>query len=117
MKLNKKCPSVQHLLFGDDNLFLCWANFKESLEIIKCLKIYGDALGQEINSQKSSITFGEKLESNMRHLLDLFKWISKEGGTVLDFRSDLVVLKRTIIIHHGQTNITVEYLRPAYKKL
>lgn len=66
IKINKKCPSVQHFLFADDSLFLFRANFKEAKEIMRCLKIYGDASGQEINYQKSSITFGEKMGPNMR---------------------------------------------------
>ncbi|KAL1191161.1 putative mitochondrial protein [Cardamine amara subsp. amara] len=69
LRLTKKCPSVQHLLFVDDSLFLCKTNFKDALEIMRCPKIYGDLSRQEINFQKSSITFGKKLEPHMRWLM------------------------------------------------
>ncbi|KAG7591227.1 Reverse transcriptase domain [Arabidopsis thaliana x Arabidopsis arenosa] len=80
LRLTRSCPSIQHLLFADDSLFLCQANFKEGAEILHCLKLYGDASGQEINLQKSSIIYGAKMEPIMRHLLGLFLGISKEGG-------------------------------------
>lgn len=48
LKLSKKSPSVQHLIFADDSLFLCRANFLEGQEILNCLKLYGDASGQEM---------------------------------------------------------------------
>lgn len=44
-----KYPSVQHLLFADDSLVVYRTNFTEGKEILHCLKLYGDALGQEIN--------------------------------------------------------------------
>ncbi|KAL1192902.1 putative mitochondrial protein [Cardamine amara subsp. amara] len=78
--LTKKCPSVQHLLFADDSLFLCKATFKEAIEILQCLKLYGEASGQEINFQKSSLTFREKIDPIMRRVLGLFMGITKEGG-------------------------------------
>ncbi|KAG7582623.1 Zinc knuckle CX2CX4HX4C [Arabidopsis suecica] len=80
LRLTQSCPSVQHLLFADDSLFICRATFKEGSEILQCLKLYGDASGQEINFQKSSITYGKKLDPIMKHLLGLFMGITKEGG-------------------------------------
>ncbi|KAL9293087.1 putative ribonuclease H domain, reverse transcriptase zinc-binding domain-containing protein [Arabidopsis thaliana] len=59
---------------------MCRANFKEGAEILHCLKIYGDASGQEINLQKSSIIYGKKIEPIIKHLLGLFLGIFKEGG-------------------------------------
>lgn len=57
LRLTKKFPLVQHLLFADDSMFLCKANFKEGMKILQCLNLYGDASGQEINFLKSAITF------------------------------------------------------------
>lgn len=50
------------------------------MEIMQCLKVYGDESGQEINLQKYSITFGDEIEPKMRHLLGLWMDIMKEGG-------------------------------------
>lgn len=58
IKLTSSCPSVQYLLFVDDSLFMCQTNFKKGTEILRCLKLYGDVSGQEINFQKLLITFG-----------------------------------------------------------
>ncbi|KAG7567399.1 Ribonuclease H domain [Arabidopsis thaliana x Arabidopsis arenosa] len=80
MRLTPNCPSVQHLLFADDSLFLCRATFKECSEFLNCLKLYGQASGQEINFQKSAITFGKKLDPYMRRLIGLYTGIEQEGG-------------------------------------
>lgn len=39
LRLTRSCPSIQHLLFAGDSLFLCRANFKEGAEILRCLKL------------------------------------------------------------------------------
>lgn len=75
-----QCPSIQHLLFADDSLFLCQASLREASEILSCLQLYGNASGQEINFQKSSITFGRKMDPYMKRLLSLFTGIEQEGG-------------------------------------
>ncbi|KAG7543484.1 Reverse transcriptase domain [Arabidopsis thaliana x Arabidopsis arenosa] len=79
--LTDSCPSIQHLLFADESLFVCVATFKECTEFLNCLRIYGRASGQEINFQKSAITFGKKLDPYMKRLIGLFTGIEQEGGT------------------------------------
>ncbi|KAL1218052.1 putative mitochondrial protein [Cardamine amara subsp. amara] len=49
IKLTRDSPSIQQLLFADDSLFMCRASFKEGAELLRCLKLYGDASGQEVN--------------------------------------------------------------------
>ncbi|KAL0728180.1 hypothetical protein Bca4012_024273 [Brassica carinata] len=80
MKLTKKCPSVQHLLFADDSLFLCKANLPEVGEFLRCLKLYGDSSGQVINFQKSAITFGAEVDPVMKRLIAELSGIKNEGG-------------------------------------
>lgn len=42
-------------------------------------EVIWDASVQEINYQKSYITFGVKMETNLRHLICLFMGIPKEN--------------------------------------
>ncbi|KAL1225298.1 putative mitochondrial protein [Cardamine amara subsp. amara] len=80
LMLTENSQSIQHLLFVNDSLFLCRATFKEGAEILRCLKVYGEAYGLEINFQKSSITFGKKLDPIMINTLGLYMDITQEGG-------------------------------------
>ncbi|XP_018488079.1 uncharacterized protein LOC108858692 [Raphanus sativus] len=80
MKLTRNCPSIQHLLFADDSLFLCRASLRECTEFLKCLKLYEDSSGQIINFQKSAITFGAAIDPTMKRLLAEILHIDNEGG-------------------------------------
>lgn len=80
MRLTKNCPSIQHLLFADDSLFLCQATLKECTNFLHYLQLYGKASGQEINFHKSSITFGADIDPVMRRLLAERLKIENEGG-------------------------------------
>lgn len=80
MRLTKNCPSIQHLLFADDSLFLCQATLKECTNFLHYLQLYGKASGQEINFHKSSITFGADIDPVMRRLLAERLEIENEGG-------------------------------------
>ncbi|KAL1189749.1 putative mitochondrial protein [Cardamine amara subsp. amara] len=81
IKLSRDSLSIQKLLFADDSLFMCRATFREGTKLQRCLKLYGDASGQEINFQKSSITFGGKIDPIMKRVLGEFLGIEQEGGT------------------------------------
>ncbi|XP_010518579.1 PREDICTED: uncharacterized protein LOC104793852 [Camelina sativa] len=81
LRLTPFIPSIQHLLFADDSLFLCRATFQECSEFLACLQLYGRTSGQEINFQKSTITFGKKMDPYMKRIVGLFTGIEQEEGT------------------------------------
>ncbi|XP_013658904.1 uncharacterized protein LOC106363756 [Brassica napus] len=80
IKLSPACPSVHHLLFADDSLLMCKANSMEATEILECLKNDGEASGQVINLQKSSIIFGAKVPDNIKEEVKNVLGIVQEGG-------------------------------------
>ncbi|XP_033146231.1 uncharacterized protein LOC103863321 [Brassica rapa] len=80
MRLTKHCPSIQHLLFADDSLFLCKATLKECSNFLHCLDLYGKASGQEINFHKSSITFGAAIDPVMKRVISELLEIENEGS-------------------------------------
>lgn len=80
MKIAPTCPPVQHLLFGDDSFFLCRANLAECTTFLRCLKLYENSSGQDINFQKSAITFGMGIDPIMKRLLAEILGIENEGG-------------------------------------
>ena len=73
-------PAVHHLLFADDSLLLCRANEEESGELMRCLKLYGDASGQCINFQKSSIIFVSNISDEKKMAVKGVLAIDQEGG-------------------------------------
>ena len=80
MKLAPNCHAVQHLLFADDNFFLCRVVLSECTEFLWRLRLYEVSSGQMINFQKSAISFGAGIDPVMRRLLAELLNIDKEGG-------------------------------------
>lgn len=79
--LTSSCPSVQHLLFADDSLFMCKANEEECREILSCLDLYGKVSGQQINFQKLAITFGDGVDDERKILIkNILGIIHQERG-------------------------------------
>ena len=66
MRVTRACPSVSHLFFADDSLFFCKAEPRECGEVMKVVRIYGQASGQCINFDKSFLLFGKRIGANVR---------------------------------------------------
>ncbi|CAA7044723.1 unnamed protein product [Microthlaspi erraticum] len=78
LKMARACPSVSHLLFADGSLFFCKADVVQCAELLKIIKCYGMASGQQLNTAKSSIFFGSKVPQELRSALKNTLGISKE---------------------------------------
>lgn len=59
-------PTITHLLFADDSLLFCKANIHECDQLLDILKKYKEALGQEVNFNKSAITFSKGICPNLK---------------------------------------------------
>ncbi|KAL9812071.1 putative RNA-directed DNA polymerase [Arabidopsis thaliana] len=74
-------PSISHLLFADDSLFFLKAGRKNSLNLLNIFKEYGEASGQIINFDKSSITFGSRVYQETRdHAMQTLQIPNIRGG-------------------------------------
>ena len=80
IKVARACPSISHLLFADDSLFLCKAKREECQTILRILKEYEVVSGQQINFEKSSIQFGHKIDEDLRQDLRDILGIQNQGG-------------------------------------
>lgn len=67
LKLSDQGPSVSHLFFADDSLFMCKADIDQASALQDVLNTYGEATSQVINLQKSSITFGSEIKEEVRN--------------------------------------------------
>ncbi|KAG7576033.1 Ribonuclease H domain [Arabidopsis thaliana x Arabidopsis arenosa] len=80
LQFSPQGPSIHHLLFADDTLFVCKAEVSQCETIQDILETYGRATGQIINKEKSSITFGAKIDDVTKDLIKRKLLITNEGG-------------------------------------
>ncbi|CAA7060148.1 unnamed protein product [Microthlaspi erraticum] len=80
IKVARRSPPVNHLLFADDTMFFCKASKKNCKTLVSILKNYEIASGQKINVEKSSITFANKTNGEIKAMAAEILGISKTGG-------------------------------------
>lgn len=73
-------PSVHHLLFMDDMLFHIEASIQQCDQMHNILKRYEYLTGHIINLDKSSITFGENVEEEVKKEIHARLGIINMGG-------------------------------------
>ncbi|XP_071902615.1 uncharacterized protein [Coffea arabica] len=61
IKISRQSPTISHLFFADDSLMFCKANTAEAEEIMRILKCYERASGQQINIEKSSVFLSKNI--------------------------------------------------------
>lgn len=81
LKFSESGSSVHHLLFADDSLFMCKATEKQARTLHDVLSVNGKAIGQSINLQKSSISFGSQTDSAYKLVIQGMLGILNEGGS------------------------------------
>jgi hypothetical protein len=63
VQICRGAPVVSRLLFANDCFLFCRSTIAETNQLMKILKIYGEATGQEINLTKSEVFFSRNLST------------------------------------------------------
>ncbi|CAN6700215.1 unnamed protein product [Malus baccata var. baccata] len=69
VKLSGAGPVISHIFFADDTLIFLKADKKNCNNLVALLKDYCKASGQAINMQKSSVFFGNNVQSSLSEYL------------------------------------------------
>lgn len=80
IKVARRSPAINHLLFADDTMFFCKSDLDTCKELARILERYATASGQSINLQKLAITFSSKTPIATRRQVKATLKIEGEGG-------------------------------------
>lgn len=78
-KVARRCPSVSHLLFADDSLFLYKASLSDCQHVASLLREYEHISGHQVSLEKSSIIFRMMMDQKRRRIQSILR-IHKVGG-------------------------------------
>ncbi|XP_026451075.1 uncharacterized protein LOC113351275 [Papaver somniferum] len=67
IRINQHCPVINHLFFADDCLLFFEADSTQMHQLQHLLHIFGQASGQVINMQKSTLFFGKQTSNAHRY--------------------------------------------------
>lgn len=80
VSIARGAPFVSHLMFADDLILFCLANYLEASEIVDIMQRYCAWSGQAINFQKSFMAFSESIHPQLKVAI-LFELNLKEMRT------------------------------------
>lgn len=80
IRVARNSPRINHLLFADDTMFFTKTDPQCCTTLLDILQSYERALGQMINTVKSSISFSAKTSQEIRIRVKQQLGIEKEGG-------------------------------------
>ncbi|XP_016173411.1 uncharacterized protein LOC107615910 [Arachis ipaensis] len=66
VQVNRRCQTINHLLFADDSIFFCKSAPNTSQSILELLETYEGFSGQKVNLNKSAIFFSHNTPQNTR---------------------------------------------------
>ncbi|KAI3436989.1 Toprim domain-containing protein [Psidium guajava] len=72
IKLNKSCPTLSHLFFADNSIFFLEGKLIECQNLALILNQYCYASGQEINRNKSGLSWGKPVQSSYKRALLMY---------------------------------------------
>ncbi|XP_019099652.1 PREDICTED: uncharacterized protein LOC109132483 [Camelina sativa] len=80
IRIGNGVPPITHLQFADDSLFFCQANARNCKAIKEAFEVYEYYSGQQINTSKSLITFGSRVNGQLQNRLKKILAIPNNGG-------------------------------------
>lgn len=101
IKIANESPEISHLLFANDSLLFLQASRHQVGEVLRLLDVYGDASGQRVNIDKSTIVFspnvieedrtailnmmGVRVADNLEKYLGMPAWVGRSKKQTLGF--------------------------------